>query len=122
MITTFLMKFLMEFFKLKTFLISLDTSLSQRREIAGLITAELKLFSSANLNNLFRTPHVSLSAPGFQTFGRELKKTTELRRIWVLFTFKLEAMLFKINQSQYATSHCSKIRTPTGSFTENPKS
>ena len=112
----------MEFFRLKTFLISLDTSLPQRNEIAGLITAELKLFSSTNLNNSFRTPYVSLSVPGFQKSGSELEKTTELRRIWVLFTFKSEAMLFKINQSQYATSHCSKIRTPTGSFAENPKS
>ena len=48
----------MEFFRLKTFLILLDTSLPQRSEIAGLITPELKLFSSTNLNNSFRTPYV----------------------------------------------------------------
>ena len=48
----------MEFFRLKTFLILLDTSLPQRSEIAGLITPELKLFSSINLNNSFRTPYV----------------------------------------------------------------
>ena len=50
----------MEFFRLKTFLIPLGTSLPQRREIAVLITAELKLFSSTNLNNSFRRPYVSL--------------------------------------------------------------
>ena len=76
--------------------------------IAGLITAELKLFFSTNLNNSFRTPYVSLSVPGFQKSGRELEKTAELRRIWVLFTLKSEAILFKINQSKYTTSHCSK--------------
>ena len=52
----------------------LDTSLPQRRGIAGLITAELKLFSSTKLNNSFRTPYVSLSVPGFQKSDRELEK------------------------------------------------
>ena len=112
----------MGFFRLKTFLISLDASLPQRSEIACLITAKLKLFSSTNLNNSFRTIHVSLLVPGFQKSGRELEKTTELRNIWVYFTFKLEAILFKINQSKYLTSRCSKIRTATGSFAENLKS
>ena len=114
----FFRKCFIKFFGSKVFLISLDTSLPQRSDIAGLITAELKLVSSTKLNNSFRTPCVSLSVSGFQKSGRELGKTTELRRIWVLFTFNSEVMLFKINQSKYATSHCSKIRTLTGSFAE----
>ena len=112
----------MEFFRSKTFLILLETSLPHRSDIAGLITAELKLFSSTKLSNSFKTSYISLSVPGFQKSGGELEKATELRRIWVLFTFNSEGMLFKINQSKYATSHRSKIRTPTGSFAENPKS
>ena len=70
----------MEVFRLKTFLISLDTSLPQRGEIAGLITAELKLLSLANLNNSFRTPYVSLSVPGFQKSGRELEKNNRIKK------------------------------------------
>ena len=70
----------MEFFRLKTFLISLDTSLPQRNEIAGLITAELKLFSSTNLNNSFRTPYVSLSVPEFQKAGSELEKNNRIKK------------------------------------------
>ena len=46
MIMTFLMKFLMEFFRLKTVLILLETFLPQRSDTASLITPELKLFSS----------------------------------------------------------------------------
>ena len=93
----------MEFFRLKTFLMSLETSLPQRSDIGGFITAELKLFASTNLNNSFKTPYVTTSVPGFQKSGRELEKTTQLRRIWVFFTFNSEAMLFEINQSKYAT-------------------
>ena len=70
----------MEFFRLKTFLISLETSLPQRSDIAGLITAELKLFSSTNLNNSFKTPYVSLSVPGFQKSGRELEKKNRIKK------------------------------------------
>ena len=70
----------MEFFRLKTFLISLETSLPQRSDIAGLITAELKLFSSTNLNNSFKTPYVSLSVPGFQKSVRELEKKNRIKK------------------------------------------
>ena len=70
----------MEFFRLKTFLILLETSLPQRSDIAGLITAELKLFSSTNLNNSFKTPYVSLSVPGFQKSGRELEKNNKIKK------------------------------------------
>ena len=60
-------------------MISLDTSL-QRGEIAGLITAAVKLLSSTNLNNSFRTPFVSLLVPEFQKAGRELEKNNRIKK------------------------------------------
>ena len=67
----------------------------------------LNLFSSANFNNLFKTPYVSLSVPGSQKSDTELEKTTELRMKDLCFVlFNPEAMLFRINQSKCTTPDC----------------
>ena len=79
MIMTFLRKFFMEFFRLKVFFISQDTSLLQRSNVAGLITAELK-FIFLNKFKSFRTPYVSLSVPGFQKSGKELEKNNRIKK------------------------------------------